>query len=148
MNMSNKKLLKYASKYFKISNRLTEGLRENDLEHLISPYVSIDEYTSKISDDNITIAFFCNEREVGADIIDFLEKMYFMDIRDIELADTLTEDNKYIIYVELDRSQVFPKVIIDMIDSINFLINKKMKDWDFKTLNMSTKLPITKENLT
>ena len=103
-NISEGKLMKYAKEFFKkhkTKEQLAESLRQNDLEYLISPYVSVDQYTSKLSEDNITIALFCNEREVASDLLDFLEKMYFVEIRDIEISDSLTEDNKYILYVEL-----------------------------------------------
>lgn len=140
------KLMQYAKEFFKKNKskqQLDEALRENDLEHLISPYVSIDQYTSKISEDNLTIAFFCNERDVASDLSDFLEKMYFMEIRDIEVSETMTEDNKYILYVEFDRNQQFPKILIDVLDSISFLINKEVKDWQFKSFNMKDKMPVS-----
>lgn len=142
------KLMKYAKEFFKKlekKSKLTESLKQNDLEHLVSPYVSVDQYTSKLSEDNLTIAFFCNERDVASDLLDFLEKMYFMEIRDIEISDSLTEDNKYILYVEFDRNQQFPKVLVDIIDSINFLINKEIKDWDFVSFNMNKKMPLSVE---
>lgn len=148
--ISEGKLMKYAKEFFKKFKRKTkldETLRQNDLEHLVSPYVSVDQYTSKISEDNITIAFFCSEREVAADLSDFLEKMYFVEIRDIEISDSLTEDNKYILYVEFDRNQQFPKILIDVLDSINLLINKKVEDWDFVSFNMDKKMQVSIENL-
>lgn len=144
------KLMKYAKEFFKKFKKksdLNESLRQNDLEYLISPYVSVDQYTSKISEDNITIAFFCNERDAVADLMDFLEKMYFIEIRDIEISDSLTEDNKYILYVEFDRNQQFPKVLLDILDSINFLINKEIKDWDFKSFNLDTKKKVSIDNI-
>jgi hypothetical protein len=153
-NISEGKLMKYAKEFFKKyktkeqKEQLAESLRQNDLEYLISPYVSVDQYTSKLSEDNITIAFFCNERDVASDLLDFLEKMYFVEIRDIEISDSLTEDNKYILYVEFDRNQQFPKILVDVIDSINFLINKDIKDWKFVSFNMAKKLPVSVEAIT
>lgn len=148
--ISEGKLMQYAKEFFKKIKRKTkldETLRQNDLEHLVSPYVSVDQYTSKISEDNVTIAFFCAEREVAADLLDFLEKMYFVEIRDIEISDSLTEDNKYILYVEFDRNPQFPKILIDVLDSINLLINKKIEDWDFVSFNMKKKMQVSVENI-
>lgn len=126
---------------------LNESLRQNDLEFLVSPYVSVDQYTSKIKSDNITIAFFCNQLEVAKDLSDFLEKLYPIEISDIEIAETLTEDNKNIVYVELERNQMFPKILIDIIDSINFLINCDVDDWDFITFGMKNKEKLSYEAL-
>ncbi len=124
---------------------LNESLRQNDLEYLVSPYVSVDQYTSKIKSDNITIAFFCNQLEVAKDLVDFLEKLYPIEISDIEIAETLTEDNKNIVYVELERNQMFPKILIDIIDSIDFLINSDVEDCDFITFGMKDKQKLSYE---
>lgn len=127
--------------------KLFEGLRAGDLEYVVSPYVSIDQYTAKLNDDNIVIAFFCNEREVANDLYLFLEKLYVIEIKDIEISDSLTEDNKYILFVEVDRNQKFPELLLDIIDSINFLINKEVKDWDFVTFGMKKKDTVSIENI-
>ena len=73
--------------------------------------------------------------------------MYYLEIRDIEVSDSLTEDNKYIIFVELKRDEQFPKILVDILDSIDFLIKKEMKDWKFITLKMHQKQPVTIENI-
>lgn len=126
---------------------LNENLRQNDLEYLVSPYVSIDQYTSKIKPDNITVAFFCNQLDVAKDLVDFIEKLYPIEIADIEIADTLTEDNKNIVYVELERNQLFPKVLIDILDSINFLINCDIDDWDYITFGMKQKEKVSYDSI-
>lgn len=124
---------------------ITEGLRINDLQYLVSNYVSIDQYTSKLDDDNITVAFFCNEKEVAEDLRDFIEKIYYIEIRDIEISDSLTDDNKFILFVEFERNINFPKMLLDMVDSINHLTSNK--DWKFKTFGMQDKDDLTLENL-
>ena len=43
---------------------LNEGLRINDLKYLVSNYISIDQYTSKLDDDNITVAFFVMKKKL------------------------------------------------------------------------------------
>lgn len=124
---------------------LNEGLKQNDLEYLVSNYISIDQYTSKIDDDNITVAFFCNEKEVADDLRDFIEKIYYIEIRDIEISDSLTEDNKYILFVEFERNIAFPKLLMDMIDSINRVTNNK--DWKFKTFDMNERQDLSLDNI-
>lgn len=124
---------------------VNEGLRINDLQYLVSNYVSIDQYTSKLDDDNITIAFFCNEKEVAEDLRDFIEKIYYIEIRDIEISDSLTDDNKFILFVEFERNINFPKMVMDMIDSVNKVTGNK--DWKFKTFGMNDKEELTIENL-
>lgn len=126
-------------------SKIVEGLRPNDLKYLVSSYISIDQYTSKLDDDNITIAFFCNEMEVAEDLRDFIEKNFYIEIRDVEISDSLTEDNKYILFVELERNINFPKILMNLIDSINNVIGNEK--WVFKTFNMNNKIDLTLDNL-
>lgn len=124
---------------------VNEGLRENDLKYLVSNYISIDQYTSKIDEDNITVAFFCNEKEVAEDLRNFIEKVYVIEIRDVEISDSMTDDNKYILFVEFERNIMFPKIILDVVDSINFLTDNK--NWQFKSVNMKDKVSFDENNL-
>ena len=124
---------------------LTEGLREKDLQWLVSNYISVDQYTAKLDDDNITIAFFVNDRDAANDLRDFIEKVYYLEIRDIEISDSLTEDNKYILFVEFERNINFPKILIDMIKTVTYVTDNK--DWKFKTFDMDEKQDLTLENI-
>ena len=125
--------------------KLYEDLRENDLANLISSYISIDEYTSKIDEDNITVALFVNELDAAEELEDFIEIYYYIEIRDIEISDSLTDDNKYIIFVEVERNDNFPKMILDMIDTINFVADNK--GWNFSTYQMNEPVELSEENI-
>lgn len=125
--------------------KLCEDLREKDLVNLISSYVSVDEYTSKIDEDNITVAFFVNELDAAEELEDFIEKFYYIEIRDIEISDSLTDDNKYIIFVELERNDSFPKIFLDMIDTINYVADNK--DWNFSTYQMNKPVELSLTNI-
>lgn len=124
---------------------IKEGLRQNDLKYLVSNYISVDQYTSKLDDDNITVAFFCNEKEVAEDLKDFIEKIYYIEIKDIEISDSLTDDNKFILFVEFERNINFPKMIMDIIDSINKVTGND--NWKFKTFDMNDKADLSLDNL-
>lgn len=125
--------------------RLNENLREHDLKYCVSNFISVDEYVSKIDDDNITIAFFCNDNEIVSELKDFIEKAFFIEIKDIEIADTITEDNKYILFVELERSIYFPKLLLNMLKSISFLTDDNK--WSFTTLKHHHQMPCNEENI-
>lgn len=125
--------------------RIDENLRQNDLKYCVSNFISVDEYVSKIDDDNITIAFFCNDDEVASELKDFIEKAFFTEIRDIEIADTITEDNKYILFVEFERKTYFPKLLMNLLKNISFLTDEKK--WTFSTLSHHNQMPCTEENI-
>ena len=124
---------------------INEGLRQNDLEHLVSNYISIDEYSSKLDDDNITIAIYVNQLDVANELKDLIEKTYFIEIRDIEISETMTIDNKYILFIEFDRDELFPKVILDILDTIYYATNNKK--WFFKTIGLEEHVEVTEENI-
>lgn len=123
---------------------IMEDLRMGDLQYLVSNEISIDQYTSKIDDDNITVAFYVNEMDAAEELKDFIEKYYFMEIRDIEISDSMTENNQYILFVELERNEVFVDTIIDMIDSLQKITNQK--DWYFISFDKK-KGKLTSDNL-
>ena len=47
---------------------ITEGARAGDLEYLVSQFVSIDQYSTKISSDNIVVSFFVKDKEPAYDL--------------------------------------------------------------------------------
>ena len=125
--------------------KLTENLRVGDLKYCVSNFISVDEYVSKIDDDNITVAFFCNDRDIADELKDFIEKAFFTEIKDIEIADTITEDNKYILFVEFERKISFPKILLNILKDISFLTNEKK--WSFTSLNHHQQVPCNEENI-
>lgn len=124
---------------------LYEGLRENDLMHMISDVISIDEYTSKLDEDNITMAFFVNHYEGVNELKDLIEKVHYLEIRDIEIADSITHNNEYILFVELERDNAFPEIVIDIADTVSKVSDNKK--WQFKTLGSDKKYELNMENI-
>lgn len=57
----------------------------------------------------------------------------------------MTEDNKYILFVEFERNITFPKLLMDMIDSINNVTGNS--NWKFKTFGMNDKADLSLNNL-
>lgn len=124
---------------------LKESLRMNDLKYLISPIISIDQYTSKINKDNITIALYCSDKNAANDLKDFLEKMYVIEIKDIEVSDNVTKHNNYIIFVEFDRNYNFSSLMMDIKESLKFLCDEEK--WYFVSFKHKNKELLTKENI-
>ena len=55
---------------------LTEGLNYMDMEHQVFPSLHIDEYASKMGEDNdiITLSFMVKSYQVGEDLVAILAK--------------------------------------------------------------------------
>lgn len=99
---------------------LLEGLKEGDLENLVLPLVSIDEYESKLDDDAIVIGFFVGDKDPASDLNRFIQKGA-VDILDTDVSPAPNEDGQFMVFVELLRDHEFPKKVMDIIDSLRGL---------------------------
>ena len=107
---------------------LDEGLRENDLEGLVIPVISIDQFESKIDDDAIVVAFYVEYKEPAIDLNRFIQKSA-VDILDTEVSPAPTEEGYYVVFVELERSSAFPKSLVDILENIENLVG--FDQWQF-----------------
>lgn len=126
-------------------SKLFEGARAGDLEYLVSSFVSIDQYTSKIENDNIVISFFVKEKEPAQDLVDFISKNFFDFVIDIELAASKTINGDFQVFVELKRTQSFPVRLFKIMNALNILTNQD--DWVFKAPGFDETFDLTRENI-
>lgn len=127
------------------NRKLHEGLSRNALDFLIQPLMSIDEYSSKISDKRaIVIGFFINELDPANDLSNFIDRSS-VPILDTEVSPAPTPDGYYVVFVELQRDEDFPKNVIELLDDINNITN--IKEWTFQSPKHEDPLPTTLGNL-
>lgn len=110
-------------------NKLAEGMQANDLDFLIMPILSVDEYESKIDDRRaVVVGFYVSDADPAAELAAFIEKGT-VPVLDTEVSPAPTEDGYYLVFVEMDRNDKLPKAILKLIDSINKLTN--VEEWQF-----------------
>ena len=124
---------------------ITEGARAGDLEYLVSQFVSIDQYSTKISSDNIVVSFFVKDKEPAYDLEEFVSKNFFDAIVDIEISPSKTINGDYQVFIEFKRTAAFPKRLMNILNGIQLLTNND--EWVFKTLNIKDTKDLTEENL-
>ena len=124
---------------------LTEGVRQGDLEYMVSQFISVDQYSTKINNDNIVVSFFVKEQDAASDMGDFLSKNFFDIINDIEVSDSPTCNGDYQVFLEMERNKYFPEKLCKIIKILELLTGEQ--DWCFKTFKTERSLPLTKENL-
>ena len=124
---------------------LTEGVRQGDLEYMVSQFISIDQYSTKINNDNIVVSFFVKEQDAATDMGDFLSKNFFDIINDIEVSDSPTCNGDYQVFLEMERNKYFPEKLCKITKILELLTGEQ--DWCFKTFKTEHSLPLTKENL-
>ena len=99
-------------------SNLTEGLRKSDLDDLILPTISIDEFESKIDNETtIVVGLYINDIDPATDLSRFIEKSA-VPILDTEVSPAPDEHGHYMVFIEFSRDKTFPKNLIDVIDSL------------------------------
>lgn len=125
-------------------SNLFEGLKENDLEELVLPMISIDEYESKLDDDSIVVAFYILDRDPSQDLNRFIQKGASA-ILDTDVSPAPNEDGYYVVFVEFLRDADFPKKLLDTLDSLKGLTG--ISSWKCQMYDVEEILPVTGDNL-
>lgn len=123
---------------------INEGLKEGDLQDLVLPMVSIDEYESKLDDDSIVVAFYVQDRDPANDLNRFIQKGS-ADVLDTDVSPSANEDGYYLVFVELLRDASFVDKMLDIIDEVRNLT--LVTKWQAKVFEVEGMLDMTDENL-
>ena len=123
---------------------LLEGLKEGDLENLVLPLVSIDEYESKLDDDSIVIGFFVGDKEPASDLNRFIQKGA-VDILDTDVSPAPNEEGHFMVFVEVLRDKEFPQKLLDIVDSLTGLTEND--SWNCVVYGDEAPQPLTLEYL-
>lgn len=115
----------------KCSNLLNEGLRPQDLRHLVYSTFQVDSFKSKMGDDQdvCVVTFRVKYREPAIDLMEFIEKG-FRFVLDADVSSGENVDGEYYVFVELPRVSRLTDFIADILKSVSYLtgINK----WSFR----------------
>ena len=87
-----------------MSRPLSEGLHYKDLMGMMKPTIHIDEFSSKMGDDDeiLVASFFVRDRQAAKDIVNWLEKGYDAVI-DADTSPGEIRPNRYLVYAEMKR---------------------------------------------
>lgn len=107
---------------------LNEDLRENDLDNMVYPMISIDRFEPKTGkkENVVVIGFYTKEHAAAKDIMHFLSGSTITN-RDLEISPNPNENNQYLLFVEIDRDRSIYQNIRDMVSEVNRLC--KLNDW-------------------
>jgi hypothetical protein len=119
----------HSHKEYQVRN-LFEGLEVGDLKRLIHPELHIDEFKSKLGDDQdvVVVSFKVDTKEPANDLVAFIEKGYSW-VLDADVSSGEMEDGSYIVFVELDRTKESAENIMEMIEDLMNLTEQSTDDW-------------------
>ena len=86
------------------NNPLFESLNFKDLEGMMKPTIHVDEFSSKMGDDDdiIVISFFVRDPQAAKDLMSWFEKGYDF-VLDADKSPGEIKPGRYLVYVELRR---------------------------------------------
>lgn len=116
-----------------MARNLFEGLEYLDMQRMIDPVVSIDEYEAKIgdNDDVITVSFVVQGEAVGEDLVDWMERGYEW-VEDAETSEGELSMGRYVVFVEILRRSTAAARIMQLLDDLETLTGRKPSDYQFK----------------
>lgn len=112
------------------SRQLKEGLEKGDLARLVHNELHIDEYKSKMGNDEdiVVVSFKVGGKDPAVDLVNFIEKGYDWVI-DADTSAGEMEDGDYIVFVEMERTNRVPKQIIELVTDMVNLTDNEIDTW-------------------
>lgn len=126
--------------------QLNESLSYLDFKDQLLPLLGIDEFKSRIGDDEdiITLNFIIKSKDAGEDLVTWLERGYEF-IIDAETSPGEVESGKYYVFAEINRRPSAPRKIMELLHDLDTLTDVRAENWSIKINH--ERLPATKENI-
>lgn len=131
-----------------LNSNLFEGLEAGDLARLIHPELHIDEFKSKLGDDQdvVVVSFKVDSKEPANDLVSFIEKGYDW-VLDADVSSGEMEDGSYIVFVELDRNNEVAEHIMTLMEELMNLTEQDLADWRVRYYKAHKEKELTLEAL-
>jgi len=127
-------------------SNLTEGLRSGDLYSQVSDLFTVDQYKSKMGEDQdvVVLGFRVKEKSPAMDLMEFIEKGYSF-ILDADMSSGEEHDGQYQVFVEIPRTQELPGQMRELLNGIGQLCDSY--DWRFRYQKASKSVEFTEESI-
>jgi len=110
---------------------LSESLSFKDLEGLLKPTIHVDEFSSKMGDDDdiIVISFFVRNDQAAKDLMMWFEKGYDF-VLDADRSPGEIKPGRYLVYVEIRRRSTAGGNVEQLLNDLNTLTEfEGAEDW-------------------
>jgi hypothetical protein len=104
------------------SQPLLESLNFKDLEGLLKPTIHVDEFSSKMGDDDdiIVVSFFVRDSQAAKDLMSWFEKGYDF-VLDADRSPGEIKPGRYLVYVEIRRRSTAGGNVEQLLNDLNTL---------------------------
>lgn len=102
--------------------QLSESLSFKDMEGLIKPTIHVDEFSSKMGDDDdiIVVSFFVRDPQAAKDLMSWFEKGYDF-VLDADKSPGEIKPGRFLVYVEIRRRFTAGGNVEQLLDDLNTL---------------------------
>ena len=109
---------------------LSESLAFKDLDGLMKPTIHVDEFSSKMGDDDdiIVVSFFVRDQQAAKDLMNWFEKGYDF-VVDADRSPGEIKPNRFLVYVELRRRSTAGGHVEQLLNDLNTLTEFEVDDW-------------------
>jgi len=127
-------------------SNLNEGLRSGDLHEQVSDLFTIDQYKSKMGEDQdvVVLGFRVKEKHPAMDLVEFIEKGYPF-ILDADMSAGEEHDGQYQVFVEIPRTQELPGQMRELLNGVGQLCDSH--DWRFRYQKAPISVEFTEESI-
>lgn len=110
--------------------KLREGLEQGDLARLVHNELHVDEYKSKMGNDEdlVVVSFKVGGKDPATDLVNFIEKSYDWVI-DADTSAGEMDDGDYIVFVELDRTPKAAEQILEILNDLKLLADNDVEGY-------------------
>jgi hypothetical protein len=130
-----------------------ESLEYKDMEGMMKPTIHVDEFTSKMGDDDdiIVVSFFVRDDQAAKDLMQWFEKGYDF-VLDADKSPGELKPNRYLVYIEIRRRSTAGGNIEQILDDLGTLTEFNASDWSvhyrgeefpFSREEFDAKIPLT-----
>ena len=105
-------------------------LEYKDLKGMIKPEIHVDEFESKMGEDEdvIVISFFVRDQQASKDLMNWFETGYDF-IIDADRSPGEIKPNRYLVYVEIRRRSTAAAKVQELLNDLNTLTEFEPDDW-------------------
>ena len=110
--------------------QLHEALEYKDMVGMIKPTVHVDEFASKMGDDDdiIVVSFFVRSKQAARDLMNWFEKGYDW-VLDADVSPGEIRPGRFLVYLEMRRRSSAGRNLATAIDDLTTLTELKPEEW-------------------
>ena len=123
---------------------LREGLRTGDLNDLVLPLISVDEYQSKVDDNAIVFGFYVSDGDAADDLNRFIQKSP-VTLLDTEISPAPDQHGYYLVFVEMMNDARLSDNVAELLEELSPLVN--IDHWQMRMRHVQGLVDFSKEEL-